>query len=291
MFLLVERNMMHRNVRIFTRRELFDLVWSKPMQKVAEELGISDRGLAKICIRHSLPSPSRGYWARVTAGQNLKPPPYREVSNPSLDRIEVTATVFNLPEETGEITRKAEANRVERGQINSSGLVPPPPVEKPHRVAAPTAGQLRKARPNQYGGVSATGVGTCGVIVHVDRVERVIAFLHALATALEAAGLQLQPDGARMKIAVGPDEVAFTLIERTRRERHIPTEDEKGLHERQQAKRQRAADRQNWDLYRSLPYQQPWPEYDTVYTGQLAFQIESWAQGFRKCPSQNFSSH
>jgi hypothetical protein len=52
---------MNRSVQIFTRRELFDLVWSKPMQKIAEELGISDRGLAKICMRHRVPSPSRGY--------------------------------------------------------------------------------------------------------------------------------------------------------------------------------------------------------------------------------------
>jgi hypothetical protein len=249
----VEWSMMNRNVRIFTRRELFDLVWSRPMRKVAEELGISDRGLARICIRHRVPSPSRGYWARVTVGQKIKPPLYREVSDPSMDRIEVTATLSNLPEETVEIIRKAKADRVGRGQINCADLaVPPPPVKKLNRIVASTARELRKARPNQHGGVSATGVGTCGVVVHVDNAERVIAFLHALATALEAAGLQLQPDGARMKIAVGPDEVAFTLIERTRREKHIPTEDERGLHERHQAKRQRAADRQNWDLYMSL---------------------------------------
>jgi chromosome segregation and condensation protein ScpB len=35
-----------------TREELYDLVWSTPMTKVADGLGISDRGLAKICARH-----------------------------------------------------------------------------------------------------------------------------------------------------------------------------------------------------------------------------------------------
>jgi hypothetical protein len=275
--------MTNHNVRVFTRRELFDLVWSKPMQKIAEEFGISDRDLAKICIRHRVPSPSRGYWARVTAGQKIKPPLYREVNDASLDRIEITATVSNLSEEMREILRKAKADRIERRQITSSDLaVLPLPVEKPHRIVASTARELRKAKPDQYGGISATGASTCGVIVHVDRAERVIAFLHELTMALEAAGLQLQADGARMKIAVGPDEVAFTLTERTRREKHIPTEEEQALYDRQQAKRQRAANQQNWDLYTSLPYQKPWPEYDTVYTGHLAFQIEGWVQGLRK---------
>lgn len=221
--------MRNHNVRIFTRRELFDLVWSKPMKKIAEELGISDRGLAKICIRHRVPSLSRGYWARLAAGQKIKPPFFREVNNPSLDRIEVTSTVSNLTEETREILRKVKADRIERRQITCSDpALLPLQVEKPHRIIAFTARELRRVKPDQYGGISATGTGTCGTIVHVDRAERIIAFLHKLAMALETTGLQLQPDGARMKIAVGPDEVTFTLTERTRREKHIPTEQEQG---------------------------------------------------------------
>ena len=100
-------------------------------------------------------------------------------------------------------------------------------------------------------------MGLCGVIVHKDRV---IAFLHALATALEADGLRLQPDEMRMKIVVGKDIVAFTLTEKTRREKHIPTEKEQEFSKREQAKRRRAADYQNWDLYMSLPHREPWPE-------------------------------
>jgi hypothetical protein len=44
------------SVQVFARRELPDLVWTKPMLKIAEEPGISDRGLAGIRIRHRVPS-------------------------------------------------------------------------------------------------------------------------------------------------------------------------------------------------------------------------------------------
>jgi hypothetical protein len=156
------------------------------------------------------------------------------VNDPSLDRIEITATVSNLPEETFEMLRKTKADRAQRRESACADLaVRALPVEKPHRIVAWTVRELRKAKRDQYGGVSATGAGMCGAIVHVDRAERVIAFLHELATALEADGLQLQPDGARMKIAVGLDEVAFTLTERTRRVKHAPTEEERALHDRQ----------------------------------------------------------
>jgi hypothetical protein len=44
-----------------TRRSLYDLVWSRPMTKVADDLGISDVALKKICDRHRVPTPARGY--------------------------------------------------------------------------------------------------------------------------------------------------------------------------------------------------------------------------------------
>lgn len=271
-------------IRVFTRRELYELVWSKPLQKLAEEFGISDRGLAKICMRHRVPSPSRGYWARLAAGQKIKRPLYRELNDPSLDRIEIAATVSALPDETRDMLKKAKVERAERREkaAESDAAIQAGPVEKPHRAIAATARALRKGKPDASGVMSATGAGMCGVIVHAERVERAVAFLHALATALEADGLELQPEGPRMKVAVGPDQVTFTLAERSKREPHIPTDKERDLYERQQERRNRAQDRGNWNLYMSLPYEKPWPEYDTVYSGQFVFAIDGWAQGLRK---------
>lgn len=54
---------------IFTRKELYDLVWSKPMTKVAAELGVSDVALHKVCKKHRVPAPGRGYWAKLAAGK------------------------------------------------------------------------------------------------------------------------------------------------------------------------------------------------------------------------------
>lgn len=52
-----------------TRSELYALVWSQPVSKLAPLLGISTCGLAKTCQRHSIPTPSHGYWAKLAAGQ------------------------------------------------------------------------------------------------------------------------------------------------------------------------------------------------------------------------------
>ena len=53
----------------FTRKELYDLVWSQPMKTVAARVGISDVALAKHCKKANIPVPNRGYWARKQAGK------------------------------------------------------------------------------------------------------------------------------------------------------------------------------------------------------------------------------
>jgi hypothetical protein len=45
----------------FTREQLYEKVWSKPMSSLAKEWGISDVGLAKICKRYNIPRPGMGH--------------------------------------------------------------------------------------------------------------------------------------------------------------------------------------------------------------------------------------
>ena len=56
--------------KTFSRRQIYDLVWSQPMTTIAKELGLSGNGLAKICDRLLVPYPTRGYWAKVYAGKD-----------------------------------------------------------------------------------------------------------------------------------------------------------------------------------------------------------------------------
>ena len=52
-----------------TRKELYDLVWSEPMMRLARRYGLSDSGLAKICRKSDIPRPPRGYWAKKQVGK------------------------------------------------------------------------------------------------------------------------------------------------------------------------------------------------------------------------------
>jgi hypothetical protein len=65
----------------FTRKTLYDLVWSEPMKTLSARFGISDVALKKTCERVGIPTPERGYWAKKDAGREtfqaafpLRPP-------------------------------------------------------------------------------------------------------------------------------------------------------------------------------------------------------------------------
>ena len=40
-----------------TRQQLYDRAWTKPLDALAKELGLSGRGLGKLCDRHDIPVP------------------------------------------------------------------------------------------------------------------------------------------------------------------------------------------------------------------------------------------
>jgi hypothetical protein len=58
-----------------TRRQLYDQVWSTPMIQLAKAYGLSDVGLAKVCRKHNVPKPQRGFWAKLEHGHQPKKVP------------------------------------------------------------------------------------------------------------------------------------------------------------------------------------------------------------------------
>lgn len=70
-----------------TRKDLYTKIWEKSMVKVANELGISDRGLAKICKKHNIPTPYVGYWAKLENGYKVTKPTLQGNLNEMIDFI------------------------------------------------------------------------------------------------------------------------------------------------------------------------------------------------------------
>ncbi len=52
----------------YDRAKLLNDVWIEAVTIVAPRYQLSDAGLKKLCKRLQIPTPPRGYWARLKAG-------------------------------------------------------------------------------------------------------------------------------------------------------------------------------------------------------------------------------
>ena len=59
----------------YNRAELYEKVWSEPMRILAQQYGVSDVYLARVCRMLRTPLPGLGYWAKKNAGRPTKKRP------------------------------------------------------------------------------------------------------------------------------------------------------------------------------------------------------------------------
>src|SRR5262245_46441793 len=70
-----------------TREELYQQVWTTPGRRLAAQYDLSDVGLAKICKKHRIPRPPRGYWVRIQHGATTRRAPLPSVSDVALKTV------------------------------------------------------------------------------------------------------------------------------------------------------------------------------------------------------------
>jgi len=61
-----------------TREQLYELVWSESMLKVAARYNVSSSYMARGCTLLNVPKPERGYWAKLAVGKAPPKPPLPE---------------------------------------------------------------------------------------------------------------------------------------------------------------------------------------------------------------------
>jgi hypothetical protein len=74
---------------LFTRHQLYELVWAGPISTLAKSLGVSDVGLAKVCRRSDIPLPPRGHWAKLNAGKGVTKTPLPLRAPGAAEQVEV----------------------------------------------------------------------------------------------------------------------------------------------------------------------------------------------------------
>jgi hypothetical protein len=248
-----------------TREDLYTEVWARPMIKVAAELGLTGTGLKKICDRHIIPTPERGYWAKLAHGKRVKQSPLPALAGAGLGQIRIAAP--------GEAVRRESVRRAKAAALAALVRATPTPSESEtppsiggakiaeHKILAATRKAMIKARTDAAGFILGQGRGVVGFKIGPGSIDRVMAGLNRMLGLAEAAGYTAQATDAGLALSVDGESVGFTLEEQPARTPHEPTAAEL----RQKAENQKHG-------YGSLT---PWPKYDHRPSGRLALIIQA----------------
>lgn len=223
-----------------TRRELYDLVWARPMTKVAADLGISDVTLHKICAKHRIPAPGRGHWAKVAAGKPVKVALFRELDDPLLERIRIEGSALtSLPADVLEVRNRTKTAAAARRMAERQAPVPAVDSEL-HPLVAKLKSKLEGRTAADNGFVHVTGTNLFRVIVAPESVPRLVALLDRLFKATEAAGHQFKPGETALDLLVDDERITLAITEQTDRVRHEPTDKEMAALRKWEAERERS---------------------------------------------------
>lgn len=77
-----------------TRKELYDLVWSKPMTEIAATYRLRDIHVAKACDKNDIPRPPAGYWQKRAHNKSVARPALSEQHVPSSHPVEIDSTAW-----------------------------------------------------------------------------------------------------------------------------------------------------------------------------------------------------
>ncbi|MEW8285190.1 MAG: hypothetical protein AB2697_04345, partial [Candidatus Thiodiazotropha endolucinida] len=133
---------------IYSREELYDLVWTTPMRTLAKKFGLSDQGLAKKCKKHNIPRPPVGYWAKIEHGKKVTKPPLPKLADPQLQRIELS----NQPIVTKESISKINlVTNDDPRIILAREFVVPDRISRYHHVVQRSKQEFKNRSQDRYG--------------------------------------------------------------------------------------------------------------------------------------------
>jgi hypothetical protein len=179
---------MTENIKILSREELYNLVWTKPLTTLAKEFAYSDNGLRKICIKHNIPLPKSGYWSKVKFNKKVKKEKLSKIDNPAQIKL-------YLRQEGQESINHPNSERAklknEIGNNKELPLIVPDKLSKPDELIIKAREDLKGKEPSTWGtseGLLSTSPGIINLQVSKSNISRALRFMDAFIKLIKKRG-------------------------------------------------------------------------------------------------------
>lgn len=213
---------------VVTRASLHEKVWQKPMSKLAEDFGISDRGLAKICARYAIPTPKKGHWAKLRAGKAVEQEPLPRCP----DGLTETITILQPEPRADRVVDQVDRVVAESADVSVPAI--PQTLRNPHWIVAGWVNE-HKARQEKWRAEKRARPEALSRVrnLYPDLTERDryrLQVTSALLNGLEANGCRAVQGGDHGKLLIETPggQIEITVAEKMRRVAGKPADEQAG---------------------------------------------------------------
>ena len=199
----------------FTRKELYDLVWSTPMLTLSKKYNISDTGLRKICIRQNIPIPKAGHWQKIQFGKKVT-----QTSLPTSDLKEQIITLNIRSENEKLITKELSPKGILMLEIEEqlkSKLNVPDKLSNPDNLIIAVKEKLNTKDIHSDKGRLMSGRDALDITVARENIPRTLRLMDTLIKALKERGHTLKVNDFKTTIQVKTINIAISVREKTKR--------------------------------------------------------------------------
>jgi hypothetical protein len=251
---------MNKQDNCIDRAKLYSEVWSQPTTVVAIRYGISDVGLKKICRKLNIPTPPRGYWAKIQ--NRIKVP---KTPLPKLKIGQPTTYTIQKPESVTEKATQIQDNLSDEARQIILELKAKKPLRvskqlyNPHELVLKTKKSLTKAEINKYGLLEKWNKIRLDVRVGPKLLNRALRIMNTIIKFYEKHGIEVSAgkDSRDTHIRLFDEKISFFIREPTNRFDHVPT-----------AKEAAEEKRRGWASY---------DKYDYIPSGKLSLEIDKYS--------------
>ena len=200
--------------KTISREDLYDLVWSKPVTKIAKDFGISDVAVAKICKKLDIPKPGLGYWAKKQHGKRTRKTPLPKLKPNDLETYTIKGSMdanLNLTSEFIEKQKVFESKPANEVKVKQS-------LRNPHTLVHHSMMRLREGHADQSKRFRG-GRGCLDVWVSKDCIHRTLLIMDVLIKALEKRGFQVSLKDHfqdNTSVEIYGESISFGIVESSR---------------------------------------------------------------------------
>ncbi|UHD46480.1 hypothetical protein LUX29_04485 [Aureimonas altamirensis] len=233
------------------------------MTKVAADYCVTGTALKKTCDRHHIPTPERGYWAKLEYGKRVTKEALPPLTEPNLATVRISGSSEQHLSASVREAKERARDRLHKHAAAKPLLVPASEptrtIAEPPCLAA-TKRAISKVRPDDQGFAAVRSKGVVPLKIAPASMERGIRVLSQLFAFAETQGHLPKATEDGLVLLVENESIAFGLEEQP----------EKTLHQPTPAELKRRDERMRWGYTTD-----PWPKYDQVPSGRLAIVIHA----------------